>query len=198
MTKKELIELGLSEEDAKKVEEASTNELKGFIPKARFDEVNASKKQLETDIAERDKQLETLKNSNEDSETLKTQIAQLQDENKISNEKYEAKIKNIKISNALDKALGNDGAKAKNIMAVKPFLDLDNVELLEDDTIKDLDRQIKALKENEKTGFLFNSDVAPPSLKGVKPGEGNPNPTPKDPSQMNYAELCEYMETNQQ
>ncbi len=157
MTKKELIELGLSEEDAKKVEEASLNELKSFIPKNRFDEVNASKKQLETDIAERDKQLETLKNSNEDSETLKTQIAQLQDENKISNEKYEAKIKNIKISNALDKALGNDGAKAKNIMAVTPFLDLDNVELLEDDTIKDLDRQIKALKENEKTGFLVTT-----------------------------------------
>lgn len=171
MTKKELIELGLSEEDAKKVEEASLNELKSFIPKNRFDEVNASKKQLETDIAERDKQLETLKNSNEDSETLKATITQLQDENKASKEKYKADIQNVKIANALEKALGK--AKAKNVKAVEPFLNLEDAELLEDDTIKDLDKQIEALKEGESTSFLFNlEDVAPPSLKGVKPGEG--------------------------
>jgi uncharacterized protein YPO0396 len=196
MTKKELIELGLSEEDAKKVEEASTNELKSFIPKNRFDEVNASKKQLETDIAERDKQLETLKNSNEDSETLKTQIAQLQDENKVSKEKYDADIKNIKIANALEKAL--TGAKAKNIKVVKPLLDLENVELLEDGSIKDLDKQIQTLKESEESSFLFNTEDSIPSLRGVKPSEGNPNPTPKDPSQMNYAELCEFMEAGNQ
>ncbi len=196
MTKKELIELGLSEEDAKKVEEASKEELKVYVPKERFDEVNNRKKQLETDVTERDKQLEEVKKNVGNAEELTMQIEKLQAENKVNNEKHEAEVKEIKISNAIEKSL--TGAKAKNIKAVKALLDLENAELLEDGTIKDLDKQIKSLKDNEESSFLFNSDDATPSLKGVKPGEGNPNPTPKDPSQMNYTELCEFMEAGNQ
>jgi hypothetical protein len=40
MKKEEFVKLGLDEETAKKCEAASTEELKGYIPKARFDEVN--------------------------------------------------------------------------------------------------------------------------------------------------------------
>ncbi|GAA0229585.1 phage scaffolding protein [Metaclostridioides mangenotii] len=196
MTKKELIELGLSEEDAKKVEEASTNELKSFIPKNSFDEVNNRKKQLETDVTERDKQLEDLKKNAGNTEELTMQIEKLQAENKVNNEKHEAEVKEIKISNAIEKSLA--GAKAKNLKAVKALLDLENVDLLEDGTIKDLDKQIKTLKESEESNFLFNSDENNTNFKGFKPGEGNPNPTPKPMNEMNYAELCEYMETNNQ
>ena len=38
---------GLSDEDAKKIADASSEELKTYIPKSRFDEVNNAKKQLE-------------------------------------------------------------------------------------------------------------------------------------------------------
>lgn len=196
MTKKELIELGLSEEDAKKVEEASKEELKVYVPKERFDEINNRKKQLETDVTERDNQLEDLKKNAGNTEELTMQIEKLQAENKVNNEKHEAEVKEIKISNAIEKSL--TGAKAKNTKAVKALLDLENAELLEDGTIKDLDKQILELKGSEESNFLFNSDDATPSLKGVKPGEGNPNPTPKDPSQMNYTELCEFMEAGNQ
>lgn len=196
MTKKELIELGLSEEDAKKVEEASKEELKVYVPKERFDEVNNRKKQLESDVTERDKQLEELKENVGNAEELTKQIETLQSENKANNEKHEAEVREIKITNTIERSL--TGAKAKNIKAVKALLDLENVELLEDGSIKDLDKQIQTLKESEESSFLFNSEDATPSLKGVKPGEGNPNPTPKDPSQMNYTELCEFMGTNQQ
>ena len=44
MKKDELIKLGLTEELAAKVESASAEELKGFIPKSRFDEVNTDLK----------------------------------------------------------------------------------------------------------------------------------------------------------
>lgn len=195
MTKKELIELGLSEEDAKKVEEASKEELKVYVPKDRFDEVNNRKKQLESDVTERDKQLEELKNNVGNAEELSKQIETLQAENKASNEKHEAEVKEIKITNAIEKSL--TGAKAKNIKAVKALLELENVELLEDGSIKDLDKQIKALRENEDTGFLFNSEDTTPGFKGVKPGEGN-HPKPKDPTEMTYSELCEHMASGNQ
>ena len=48
------------EENAKKAAEASAEELKGYIPKARFDE-SSMKKKLELDVRERDTQLETIK-----------------------------------------------------------------------------------------------------------------------------------------
>jgi hypothetical protein len=44
------------------------------------------------------------------------QIEKLQAENKVNNEKHEAEVKEIKISNAIEKSL--TGAKAKNIKAV--------------------------------------------------------------------------------
>ena len=40
MKKEDFLKLGLTEELAVKAAEASTEELKGFIPKNRFDEVN--------------------------------------------------------------------------------------------------------------------------------------------------------------
>lgn len=196
MTKKELIELGLSEEDAKKVEEASKEELKVYVPKERFDEVNNRKKQLESDVTERDKQLEELKKNVGNAEDLTKQIETLQSENKANNEKHEAEVREIKITNAIEKSL--TGAKAKNIKAVKALLELENVDLLEDGTIKDLDKQIQTLKESEESSFLFNSDENNTNFKGFKPGEGNQNSTPKDPSQMTYSELCEFMESNPQ
>ena len=50
MKKEQFIELGLEEEMAIKCEKASQEELKGFIPKARFDEVNNEKKKLKVSV----------------------------------------------------------------------------------------------------------------------------------------------------
>jgi polyhydroxyalkanoate synthesis regulator phasin len=82
MKKEDLVKLGLDEETAKKVADASAEELKGFIPKARFDEVNTEKKNLEAAKATLEGQLESLKNSTGDVEAMKKQIETLQAENK--------------------------------------------------------------------------------------------------------------------
>jgi hypothetical protein len=74
MKKEDLVKLGLDEETAKKVAEASAEELKGVIPKARFDEVNTEKKNLETAKGTLEGQLETLKNSAGDVKAMKKQI----------------------------------------------------------------------------------------------------------------------------
>ena len=45
--------------------------------------LKAAKKKLETDVAERDKQLKTLKESAGDNEALKTEITKLQNESDV-------------------------------------------------------------------------------------------------------------------
>ena len=84
MNKEDLLNLGLSEEQAEKVLSTNAEQLKGFIPKSRFDEVNNTKKQLEKDLKDRDVQLENLKNSSGDVETMKQTVENLQRDNKAA------------------------------------------------------------------------------------------------------------------
>lgn len=172
MKKEDFLKLGLSEEQATKAAEASQEELKGFIPKSRFDEVNEAKKKLDEDIKARDEQLEALKKV--DADGLKAEIERLQGENKTAKEQYEKDLQNVKVNNAVEMALA--GAKAKNIKAVKALLELDKAEL-DGDKVKGLDEQIKALKEAEDTKFLFEAETSKnPAFRGFNPGES------KDPN----------------
>ena len=188
MNKEELLKLGLTEEQTEKVLSANTEQLKGFIPKARFDEVNNAKKQAEKDLSERDKQLETLKNSTGDVETLKNTIKQLQDENKASKEQYEANISKIKLDNAIDNALGN--AKAKNSRAVRALLDMEKIKF-ENETLSGLDEQLKALKEAEDSKFLFEEIKEPtkPSFSGVEPGTSTGETNPGTGAPETYSQM---------
>jgi hypothetical protein len=196
MTKEQLIKLGLDEALAVKVAEVWAEAIKGFIPKARFDEVNEQKKQLDLDIKARDKQLDELKKV--DPEKLQAEIARLQGENKTAKESYEVQIKQIQIDNAVTAAL--TGAKAKNTKAVRALLDLDKAEL-DGENVKGLADQIKKLQEADDTKFLFDSAASTQTkMKGVVPKEGTDDnkgyPTDKKPSEMTYTELCAYMEAN--
>ena len=144
-------------------------ELKSFIPKARFDEVNNEKKKLELDVRDRDGQLETLKNSSGDVNELKKQIETLQNDNKTKDEAHAAEIKKLKTDNAVKSALVN--AKAKNEVAVMALLkDLDKAEFNDDGTIKGLDEQITAIKKSD--AYLFETtETKKTQVKGAVVGE---------------------------
>lgn len=192
--KEEFVNLGISEDLAEKAAQASADELKGYIPKARFDEVNNEKKRLELDLRDRDGQLESLKNSTGDVEGLKKQIEDLQKANKDAADAHAAEIKQMKIDTAIDAALTS--ASAKNKVAVKALLkDLDKAELADDGTIKGLAEQITALQKSD--AYLFETKASP-KVKGAVPGEsGNESGDKKvDTSKMSYAELCAYLAEN--
>lgn len=193
MKKEDFVKLGIDEALAAKAEAASQEELKGFIPKARFDEVNNEKKKLELDVRDRDGQLETLKNSTGDVEAMKQQIATLQADNKAKDEAHAAEIKQLKVDAAIETAL--TGAKAKNNTAVKALLkDLDKAELADDGTIKGLAEQIEALQKSDS--YLFDAkDSKQKQVKGAKPGEsGNEDGDHGvDTSKMTYSELTAYL-----
>lgn len=197
MKKEDLVKLGLDEETVAKVEAASTEELKGFIPKARFDEVNNEKKRLETTLAERNTELETLKNSSGDAETLKKQISDLQEQYQQKDAAHAAEIKQLKLDAAIEAALTD--SKAKNHKAVRALLNLEGAELLEDGTVKGLSDQLKALAQAEDSKFMFESATKQkPNFKGAKTGESGNEEGDKTPDfkTMTYDELSAYLEAN--
>lgn len=196
MKREDFIALGIDEELASKCEKASSEELKNYVPYERFKELVDEKNKLKTDIADRDKQFETLKNSSGDVEAMKEQITTLQAENKSKDEAHAAEIRQMKINSALESAL--IGSKAKNLTAVKALIkDLDKAELQDDGSIKGLEEQITALKKSD--GYLFEEAVATkPSFKGFQPGVAKKETTTGkvDMSRMSYDELASYIENN--
>lgn len=169
MKKEQLIEKGLSEEQAKDVLALYTEEMKGFVPKTQYDEVNTAKGQLETQVAERDKQLKDLKAQVGDNEELKTKIGDMEKENKAQKEKYEAEIKDLKLDSAIRTKLAD--TKYPDLLASK--IDKEKLTLNADGTVIGIDEQVTALKSTYKD--LFTVEVS-----GKAPGnQGNPTPSPR-------------------
>lgn len=175
MTKEEFIALGLTEEQATKAAAASAEELKGFVPKARFDEVNEAKKKAEKDITERDKQIADLGKTAGLSEELKKQIETLQAENQAAAEKHAAAMKELQLSNAIKSALSG---KVHDEDLVAGLFDKEKL-VVDGDKVVGLDEQLKILQESK--AFLFKSDDNQQQQQQTTPGfrvggGGNPNP----------------------
>lgn len=155
----------------------------------------ATKQQLESanaQIQERDKQLETLRKSSGDNEALQKQITDLQAENKAAKEKYEADMKELKLTTAIKLAIG-DSAHDADLVA--GLFDRGKLVLNEDGTITGLEEQVKTIKKEK--AFLFKEEKPGTVIKGGKPAEGAGSPpADKKPSEMTYEELCAYMEAN--
>lgn len=191
MTKEQLMAMGMDEETAKKAADAFKEELKGYVPKERFNEVIAERDADREAKKTIEGQLEELKKTAGDNTALKEQIEKLQDENKAAAEKHEAELKALKVDNAVTLALTE--AKALNMRAVKALLNLENAEIGDDGRIKDLDKQIKGLTEAEDSKMLFGGA----SFKGAKIGEGGDGaPVGTDFKGMTYDQLCAYLEAN--
>jgi len=142
---------------------------KYFIPKDKYNEVAEAKKKLETDIQERDKQLEQLKAAAGSNEELKKQIETLQAENKKAAEEWQAKMAQMQLDFAIEKALA--AAKAKNAKAVKALLDMEKVKL-DGDQLLGIDEQLKALQQSDQYLFGDSGKVGggtnPPGAGGAE------------------------------
>lgn len=170
MTIEELIQkLGIADDKREEASKILHDYLDGnYVTKSRFNEVNEEKKTLKATVAERDKQLETLKNSKGDTEALKAQIKQLQTENNQAKEKYEDQMKNLKLTTAIQLAIGDS---AQDVGIVSGLFDRDKLILGEDGKVTGLDEQLKALKESKP--FLFKA--APGNSPKYSPNGGGGN-----------------------
>jgi len=152
---------------------------KHFIPKDKYNEAAEAKKKLEADLAARDQQLEQLKQAAGNSEELKAQIEQLQAENQKAAEEWQAKMAQMQLDFAIDKAL--TAAKAKNAKAVKALLDLEKVKL-DGEQLLGLDDQLKAIQQSDP--YLFGESGRVGSGTNP-PGAGNPEVNPWKPETFN-------------
>ena len=143
--------LNLADDAKKKAIEGLKNFLKdNYVEKAKFDEATTAKSNLETQIKERDKQLETLKKTAGDKEKLESTIQQLQEENKSSKTKYEQDLKNLRIDSAVKLKLTNT---AQDVDIVASLIDKTKLIVSDDGTVAGLDEQINPLKQSKP--FLF-------------------------------------------
>lgn len=162
-----------------------------WFPKERFDAVNNEKKELKSQLDERDQQLTALQKQAKGNEELQNAIEQLQEENKKVSEEYQQKLDKQAFDFAIESALRD--AKAKNIKAVKANLNVDGLKL-SDGKVIGLDEQLTALKESDS--YLFESENdSSPGLAGRQPhGTGNSAanlPTAKNPFSKEHLNLTE-------
>lgn len=181
MKKEQLLEMGLTEEQADKVLAAHKETLSGFIPKVRFDEINETKKELEQQIKERDKQLKELQEKVKGNEELEKTIKELQETNKATKEQYEAKIKDMTINAAIQSKLTD--AKYPELLINK--FDKSKLSIAEDGTVLGIDEQLKTLKEQYK-------DLFKPDVKGKEPNNiGGSSISTKNPWSKEHFNLTE-------
>lgn len=192
MKKEDLIAMGLTEDQVKKVMDSLDG---NFVTKARFNEVNEENKTLKQSVADRDKQLEDLKKSSGDNAELKKQIETLQQQNADQKKAHDAEMAQLKLDNAIDAAL--TAAGAKNIKAVRAMIDTSKMKLGEDGTVEGLSDAIKAVQKSDS--YMFNTvQQKQQTFKGFQPGaSGEVKPgTEVDTSKMTYSELAAYMAAN--
>ena len=145
-----------------------------FVPKNDFNGAKTEIKSLKEQVAQRDSQLEELKKSSGDNETLRQQISTLQKENAEQAKSFSEQISKMKLDHAVEKALTD--ARAKNITAAKALLAdfLKDAKLGEDGkTVNGLGDAIKNLCEGESTAFLFDQKSDSVQVAGAKPAAGS-------------------------
>lgn len=138
------------------MKDVSTEFPKNAVPKETFNDINTQLKTANTTIAD-------LKKNNADNETLQKTIKDHEATIKTQKADYEAKVRNLTLDSAIEKALASSKAKHTDLLSTK--IDREKLVISEDGKVSGLDEQIKGLKESYK-------DLFEESLGGKTP----PNP----------------------
>lgn len=159
--------------------------------KNQLETVTTEKGELESQLSERDGQLEELKKV--DAEGLQTKITELQTANETTKTEYEASLKDLQLTNAIKLAVNG---KVHDEDVATTLIDKEQLVISDDGEIVGLDKQIESLKESK--AYLFKSDAPPANDPQIVP-PGNPNGgggTTKSIDQMSYQELADLKTNN--
>ncbi len=141
---------------------------KNAVPKADFNTLNDTKKDLEGQIKDRDKQLKDLGEKVKDNDDLSKQIKDLQDANATSKATYEAKIKDMTIDSAIKAKLTD--TKYPDLLTGK--FDRTKIVVAADGTVSGIDEQLTSIKDTYK-------DLFTPVVSGKQPNNTGGNQPPK-------------------
>lgn len=184
MTKEQLIALGIPEAQVAEILKLHKEAIDGsFVPKHRFDEVNAELKTAKSQVSERDTQIAELKKFEGDNTALKTKIAELESENSMKASEYQKNLAAERKKNAVRLALLQDEAgKPHDADMVMGLFDLDHI--LVDEAGK-ITAGYKEQSENlrKEKSFLFETKTEPNktpgiNVRGTEPKDGDKGPGP--------------------
>ncbi|QHJ81942.1 MAG: hypothetical protein [Caudoviricetes sp.] len=156
MKREELKKLNLTDEQIDKVMSLHGADVENS--KSKIDELNKTNESLQSQIAERDKDLKTLKKQAGDNEELTNQFKELQSKYKQDTDNLTKELQQTKLNSAVDSALGK--AKVRNSKAAKALLNMDEVKLNNKGELEGLDDQISSLQKSD--GYLFDQGSKEP------------------------------------
>ncbi|RMC49160.1 phage capsid protein [Lactobacillus sp. ESL0228] len=164
MSREKLIKIGLSNEQMEKIvalHGADIEELKAKsdeLINSKTEELKKANESLQSQIAERDKDLKSLKKQAGDNEELGNQLKELQGKYKHDTENLSKELQQTKLNSAVDSELGK--AKVRNTKAAKALLNMDEVKLNDKGEVEGLDNQISSLQKSDS--YLFDQGQKEP------------------------------------
>ena len=164
ISRDKLLKIGLSNEQMEKIialHGADIEELKAKsdeLINSKTEELKKANESLKSQIAERDKDLKTLKKQAGDNEELTNHYKELQSKYKQDTENLTKELQQTKLNSAIDSALGK--AKVRNSKAAKALLNMDDVKLNDKGEVEGLDNQISSLQKTD--GYLFDQGSKEP------------------------------------
>ncbi|HGZ8670723.1 TPA: phage scaffolding protein [Staphylococcus aureus] len=152
--------------DKQKVIDAIDESKSGMVPRSRLNDKNTEIEELKEEISKRDEQIVKLQDSVKDDSEIQKELEEL----KNQNSEWETKYKETQLNNAVKLAVAKEANDANDILA---FINKDELELVDDGTVKGLDEAIETLKESKP--YLF----AQSKPTGNTPQDGDP-PSPHE------------------
>ena len=159
---------------------------KNAVPKDKYNDVSEQLKTANTTITE-------LKKNNGDNEGLQTKVKEYEDTIKTQKADYDAKVRNLTLDSAIEKAL--TGAKAKHSDLLSNKIDREKLLISEDGKVTGLNEQVKGLKETYKDLFEEKISGATPA----NPEGGVVHSVTKEQfNKMGYQEKVKLFNENQE
>lgn len=164
MKRKQLEELGLQEEQIKKIMDLNGADIEKA--KGGSSDLQAENEALKSQMSERDKDLKKLRSQVKDNEDLTKQFNDLKSKYDKDTADLTQKLATNRLNSAIDQSLSK--ANVRNNKAIRGLLNMDEIKLDDDGNLTGLDDQIKSLHKSD--AYLFNDG----DKQNYNPENGNP------------------------
>lgn len=154
MKKEELLNIGLTEEQADKVFAMNGKDIEKH--KKAAEDAKADKEALEQQVADRDKDIAELKKTNGDAAKIQEKLDELQGKYDKETEAYKAQLAQRDYQSAIDKAIADSGVKFSSKSAEKAFRAGINDSKLEmkDGALDGFDKYLEKAKSEDPSAFV--------------------------------------------
>lgn len=181
MKRKFLEDLGLTKEQIDSVMDENGRDIEAEKEKAAT--TTAELEDVKNQLKEANSTITDLKKNNADNEALQVKVKEYEDTIKALKGDYEAKVRNLTLDSAIEKALSNAGAKHIDLLSTK--IDREKLKIEEGGNVSGLDEQITSCKETYKDLFI-------PKIEGRDPNNtGGGKPAIKNPWSKEYFNLTQ-------